>query len=108
MPTPSEKLADALEKMHDAHVDGIVRSETLSRTYLTRLIRAGFLTEIMRGWYFVNHPSMPSGSTAWYGHYWSFLRQYLSERFGSDYCLLAESSLHLLTGATAVPRQLSV
>jgi len=64
MPTPSKKLAEALEKMRDAQVDGIVRSEALTRTYLTRLTKAGFLQEIIRGWYYVSHPSMPSGSTA--------------------------------------------
>ncbi|MCX6378899.1 MAG: Fic family protein [Armatimonadetes bacterium] len=108
MSTPAEKLAAALEKMHTAQNEGIVRSTSLSRTYLTRLTQAGFLQEIIRGWYFVKNPTLYAGSTAWYGYYWGFLRQYLTARFGEDYCLLPESSLHLLTGSTVVPRQLAI
>ena len=108
MSTPAEKLADALEKMHAVQTDGIVRSEKLTRTSLTRLTQAGFLQEIIRGWYFVTNPATTPGSTAWYGHYWNFLAQYLAERFGADYCLLPEPSLRLLTGSTVVPRQLAI
>ena len=108
MSTPAEKLADALEKMHAVQTDGIVRSERLTRTSLTRLPQAGFLQEIIRGWYFVTNPATAPGSTAWYGHYWTFLAQYLAERFGEDYCLLPEPSLRLLTGSTVVPKQLAV
>ena len=108
MPTPAEKLADALEKMQAAQVDGILRSERLTRTYLTRLIKAGFLQEIIRGWHFVTTPTTSLGSTAWYNHYWNFVRQYLTERFGQDYCLFPEPSLFLLTGSTLVPRQMTV
>ena len=94
--------------MDSAQVDGILRSDRLTRTYLNWLIKTGFLQEITRGWYFVINPAASQGSTAWYGHYWSFVRQYLSERFREDYCLLPESSLRLLTGSTIVPQQLSV
>ncbi len=41
-------------------------------------------------------------------HYWTFLHQYLHERFGEQYCLLPEPSLRLLTGDTVVPGQLAV
>ena len=94
--------------MQAVQADGIVRSRQLSHTYVNRLTQAGFLCEIMRGWYYVANPASTPGSTAWYGHYWSFLRQYLDEKFGNDYCLLPESSLALLTGATVVPRQIAV
>lgn len=108
MAAPAEKLADALEKMHAVQVDGILRSERLTRTYLTRLTRSGFLREIIRGWYYVTNPALTEGSTAWYSHYWTFLSQYLTDRFGEDYCLLPEPSLRLLTGSTVVPRQLAI
>ena len=108
MAKPTEKLAEALTKMQAAQTDGIVRSQEMTRTYLTRLVRTGFLQEIMRGWYFVANPTLPSGSTAWYSFYWNFLRLYLAERFGEDYCLLPEPSLRLLTGDTVVPQQLAV
>ena len=108
MSTPAEKLANALEKMQTAQNEGVVRSNALSRTYLLRLTQAGFLQEIIRGWYFVTNPTIHAGSTAWYGAYWSFLSQYLTDRFGEDYCLLPESSLRLLTGSTIVPKQLAI
>jgi hypothetical protein len=106
--TPSEKLAAALEKLHAVQLNGIVRSDAISRTYLERLLKAGFLQKIIRGWYHVANPTASSGETAWYGHYWNFLAQYLADRFGADYCLLPESSILLLTGSTVVPRQLSI
>ncbi len=106
--SPAEKLAESLEKLQAVQVDGIVQSEQLSRTYLNRLVRAGFLHGIIRGWYFVAIPEESSGSTVWYSHYWSFLRQYLAKRFGEDYCLLPEASLNLLTGCTVVPKQLAI
>ena len=108
MATPSEKLADALNRMQAVQSDGIVRSNQLSRTSLDRLTKAGFLCEIIRSWHYVANPVSSPGSTAWYGHYWSFLRQYLDEKFGKDYCVLPEPSLALLTGATVVPRQIAV
>ena len=108
MSLPAQKLADALEKMQAAQIDGIVRSERLMRTTLTRLIEAGFLKEIIRGWHFVSNPALSVGATAWYCHYWSFIRQYLEARFGEDYCLLPEISLSLHTGSSVVPKQLSV
>lgn len=108
MASPADKLAEALEKLQAVQHDGIVRSERLTRTYLSRLIKAGFLHEILRGWYYVANPAVSPGSTAWFGHYWNFIRQYLADRFGEDYCLLPEASLRLLTGSTIVPRQLAV
>ena len=109
MATPAEKIADALEKMNAAEQDGIVRASSLTRTYLSRLVKTEFLQPVLRGWYFVTTPAAAApGSTAWYGHYWSFLRQYLEARFGDTYCLLPEASLHLLTGVTTIPRQLAL
>jgi len=104
----SEKLARSLEKMNAVQQDGIVRTEWLTRTHHERLIQAGFLQEIVRGWCYVTSPSAASGSTAWFGHYWSFVAQYLADRFGEDYCLNPEASLRLNTGAAVVPRQLIV
>lgn len=108
MAKPTEKLAEALTKMQAVQIEGIVRSSQLTRTYLTRLVRTGCLEEIMRGWFFVVNPTLPAGETVWYTFYWSFLRLYLAERFGEDYCLLPEPSLRLLTGDTVVPTQLAV
>jgi fido (protein-threonine AMPylation protein) len=108
MPTPREKLATALLKLKEAESAGIVRSGALSRVNRERLLTAGFLQEIVKGWYYVSNPTLPCGSTAWYGSYWEFMRQYLDKRFGSEYCLTAEASLLLHGGSTTIPAQLSV
>jgi fido (protein-threonine AMPylation protein) len=104
----AEKIARALEKMQEVQQEGIVRSGALSRSHQELLVEAGFLQEILRGWYYVTNPTLSIGATAWYGHYWHFLGQYLTHRFGTDYCLLAEASLEQLTGSTVVPRQLAL
>lgn len=108
MATYAEKLARSLEIMNAVQQDGIIRSARITRTHLDRLSKAGFLQEAMRGWYFVASPPGPAGETAWYGHYWAFVRQYLIERLGEDYCLHPEASLRLLTGSAVVPGQLLV
>ena len=53
MATPSEKLADslaALKNLQDQHVIAI-RSEQLSRTHRERLLKNGFIREVIKGWY---------------------------------------------------------
>lgn len=49
MATQNEKLARALQALHTAERDGIVRSTGLSRTYKERLVKAGFLDEVLGG-----------------------------------------------------------
>ena len=51
MATPSEKLADALEALHDLQANGSVaiRSADLSRTHRERLVQNGFLEGVIKG-----------------------------------------------------------
>jgi hypothetical protein len=64
---------------------GVVRSADLSRRDRELLQRAGYLKNIVKGWYFLVRSGLPAGeSTAWYASYWNFLEAYLSERFGDD------------------------
>lgn len=51
MATPSEKLADALEALHELQTNGSVaiRSADLSRTHRERLVKNGFLEEVIKG-----------------------------------------------------------
>jgi hypothetical protein len=111
MATPSNRLAASLEVLKQLQDQGItaIRSTQLGRTHRERLLRAGFIAEVMKGWYIPTRPDDTQGeSTAWYASFWSFCGSYLAERFGSDWCLGPEQSLQLLTGDWTVPRQLVV
>ena len=111
MATPQEKLADALEALKALQDSGAVaiRSADLKRLHRERLLRGGFLREVMKGWYIPARPDETAGeSTAWYAAYWPFCAAYLSFRFGRDWCLSAEQSLALHAGNQTVPKQLAV
>jgi len=105
MATPSEKLAGSLEVLHALQARGIIaiRSKDLTRTHRERLLENGFLQEIMKGWYLASRPDEGRGdSTAWYTCFWDFCAAYLSERFGTEWCLSPEQSLSLHAGDRAV------
>ena len=86
-----------------------IRAADLSRSHRERLLRSGFLQEVMKGWYIPARPDNATGeSTAWYASFWAFCAAYLHERFGTDWCLAPEMSLSLHAGNQAVPRQLLV
>jgi fido (protein-threonine AMPylation protein) len=108
MATPNERLATALEALRDAEINGIVRHDALGLKLRQRLLRSGFLAEIIKGWYRVSSPDASAGETSWYPFYWEFVRQYLESRFGDEYCLSAEASLLLHAGATTIPQKLVV
>ncbi len=111
MATPADKLAqslDALKTLQDAKAVAI-RASDLSRVHRERLLKNGFIREVMKGWYIPVRPDGPAGeSTGWYASFWSFCAAYLTERFGEDWCLGAEHSIALHTGNWNVPRQLLV
>ena len=111
MVTPSEKLVESLEVLKSLQDQEIVaiRSRDLSRTHRERLIKNGFLQEVIKGWYIPTHPEESAGeSTSWYASFWDFCASYLESRFGTDWCLSAEQSLALHTGNRMVPKQLLV
>ena len=100
------KLADTLEKATKAARSQVVKTSWLVRADRELLVERGYLQEIVKGWYILGRPvDKPGDSTAWYAVFWSFLSVYLEERFGSDYCLSAGSSLDLHIGANIVPQQ---
>lgn len=111
MATPAEKLGQSLKELHALQKNGIVaiRSSDLSRTHRVRLVKNGFLQEIIRGWYIPSSPTEPSGeSTIWYASFWDFCEAYLNKRFGKYWCLSPEQSLLLHTENWAIPKQLLV
>jgi len=111
MATPAEKLANSLEALHALQKKGhiAIRSNELSRTDRERLRDAGFLAEVIKGWYIPANPGEQTGeSTAWYAAYWPYCAQYLNARFDDEWSLSPEQSLLLHAGNWAVPRQLLV
>jgi len=111
MAEPSTKLANSLEALKALQDAGrsAIRSRDLSRTHRERLLKNGFLKEVMRGWYVQSRPDEGQGeSTAWYASYWEFLKDYLNERYGDDWSLSPEQSLLLHAANRAVPRQLLI
>jgi fido (protein-threonine AMPylation protein) len=111
MSSPHEKLAKSLEVLRALQERGVVavRSSDLTRTHRERLVKNGFLQEIMKGWYIPVHPDEVTGeSTTWYASFWGFCTVYLKERFGTNWSLSPEQSLLLHVGNMTVPRQLLV
>jgi hypothetical protein len=111
MASPAEKLAASLEVLKGLQDSDIVaiRSADLSRTHRERLLKNGFIQEVMKGWYVPSDPEEHRGeSTGWYASFWDFCGAYLEERFGTRWCLSAEQSLFLHAGNRTVPSQLLV
>jgi hypothetical protein len=111
MAVPQEKLAQSLKILKGLQDRGIVaiRSNNMTRTHRERLLKNGFIREVMKGWYVPTRPDeSPSESTAWYASFWGFCAHYLNERFGEDWCLSPEQSIALHTGSWTVPKQLLV
>lgn len=111
MATPSEKLAQSLSVLKELQDGGsiAIRTSDITRTHRERLLKNGFIREIMKGWYIPARPDeVPGESTSWYASFWGFARDYLNSRFDQTWCLSPEQSLALHTGNWTVPRQLLV
>lgn len=111
MPTPSEKLASSLEKLKELQQRGhiAIQSKDLSRTHRERLLRNGFIQEVIKGWYIPARLDQPEGeSTIWYASFWNFCSAYFNQKFGDKWCLSPEQSLSLHAGNWTVPKQLII
>ncbi len=111
MPTLQSKLAKSLATLKKLQDEGIVAIQTkdMTRTDRERLVKHGFIKEVMKGWYIPTRPADPTGeSTAWYASFWDFCGDYLESRFGSQWCLSPEQSLRIHSGNWDVPNQLLV
>ncbi len=111
MASPSEKLSESLEVLRKLQERGMIaiQARDLSRTHKERLLRTGFLQEVMKGWYIPARLDEISGeSTAWYASFWDFSSTYLNKRFKNAWCLSPEQSLSLHVNNWTVPKQLFV
>src|SRR4051794_13186841 len=108
MPTPHQKLADSLGALHAFQRDGrrVFRSKELSRVHRERLLRNGFVQEVMKGWLISSSPGAHAGdSTPWYASFWEFCARYAQDRFSDEWHLSPEQSLLLHAENTVIPTQ---
>jgi fido (protein-threonine AMPylation protein) len=111
MATPHEKLAESLAQLEKLQNGGrrVFRSTELSRVHRERLLRAGFLQQVVRGWLIASSPdTAPGESTPWFASFWEFCGRYCEERFGADWHLSAEQSLLLQAENTVIPAQVII
>ncbi len=111
MATPQDKLAQSLTVLKKLQDKGIVAIHTknMTRTHRERLLKNGFIKEVMKGWYVPSRPEEPKGeSTAWYGSFWGFCADYLNARFGDQWCLSPEQSVSIHSGNWNIPGQLFI
>ncbi len=111
MATPNEKLAASLTALRDLQKGGrrVFESQELSRTDRERLLRNGFVQEVMKGWLISSNPGAREGdSTPWYASFWEFCARYCGERFGDEWSLSPEQSLLLHAENTVIPAQVII
>jgi hypothetical protein len=108
---PNEKLAGSLAELHDLQKSGrrVFRSRELSRTHRERLLRNGFLREVIKGWLMSSSPSAREGdSTPWYASFWEFCAGYCQDRFDDAWHLSPEQSVLLHAQNTVIPTQVVI
>ncbi len=107
MATPNEKLAASLEDLRRLQQDGVrvFQSKQLKRTARQRLVKHGFLQEVMKGWLISANPAALTGDTTpWFASFWEFCRRYCDERWH----LSPEQSLLLHAENTVIPKQVVI
>src|SRR5271156_5067927 len=106
MATVQERLAESLAELATLQANSrrVFRSDELSRVHRERLLDAGFLTQVLRGWVISSSPgTAPGESTPWFASFWEFCGRYCEERFGAEWHLSAEQSLLLQAENTVIP-----
>ena len=111
MVAPNEKLAASLAQLEKLQGRGrlVFRSGELTRVHRERLVRNGFLREVMKGWLISCSPDAdPGDTTPWFASFWEFCAAYCSARFGPDWHLSPEQSLLLHAENTVIPQQVII
>lgn len=111
MASPQEKLAASLERLEIFQNKGqrVLRFDELTRADRERLVRCGFLREIIKGWLHVSSPdASPGDTTFWFASFWEFCARYCSARFGDEWYVSPEQSLLLFAENTAIPKQIVI
>lgn len=111
MPKPHEKLAESLAELEKLQAGGkrVFRSAELSRVHRERLLHAGFLQQVVRGWLIASSPgTAPGESTPWFASFWEFCARYCEERFSTDWHVSPEQSLLIQAENTVIPPQVII
>ena len=111
MAKPNEKLAASLAQLKKLQQGGrrVFRSIELTRVHRERLLRNGFLQQVMKGWLISSNPDAdPGESTSWFASFWEFCVSYCTARFGEAWHLSPEQSLLLHAESTVIPRQIVI
>jgi fido (protein-threonine AMPylation protein) len=111
MPTPNEKLAHSLAELENLQTGGrrVFRSSEFSRVHRERLLDAGFIQQVLRGWLISSSPgTAPGESTPWFASFWEFCARYCEERFSKEWHLSPEQSLLIHAENTVIPPQVII
>ena len=111
MAKPNEKLAASLAQLEKLQKGGrrVFRSNELTRIHRERLLKNGFIQEVMKDWLISSYPDAdPGDSTSWFASFWGFCVSYCTSRFGEAWHLSPEQSLLLHAECTAIPRQIII
>ena len=111
MVTPNEKLAASLAQLEKLQGRGrrVLRSSELTRMHRERLVRNGFLRQVMKGWLIsCSRETDSDDTTPWFASFPEFCAAYCTARFGSDWHLSPEHSLLLHAECTVVPKQVVI
>jgi hypothetical protein len=111
VPKTNEKLVSALETLKRLQDDGLqaIPGPKLSRADREVLLRAGFLEEVIRGWYLPRRPGeADADTTSWYASMREFIADYATQRFGDRWHVNPEQSVLLRSGERTVPKQVQV
>jgi fido (protein-threonine AMPylation protein) len=111
MATPHEKLADALEVLRHLQASGrrVFQSGEFSRTNRERLLKNGFLQEVIQGWLISSSPGTREGdSTPWYASFWEFCARYCTQRFEEQWHFSPDQSLLLYAENSVIPSQIII
>lgn len=111
MAPPNTLLAKSLSLLADMQATGkhVVRGSDLPRMDRQRLVAAGFLEEVLRGWYLPSRPDAQAGSSAaWFAGLREFITGYCDDRFGANWHVSPDQSLMLGTGERTLPKQVQI
>lgn len=111
MVAPHEKLAASLAELEALQKSGrrAFHSSELTRAHRERLVRNGFLREVMKGWLVSWSPgAAPGDTTPWFASLWEFCARYCAFRFGEDWHLSPEQSLLIHAEHTVIPQQVII
>ena len=109
--TGNQLLAEALAAISEKAIGNIVHSKNMKPKQQALLVKNGYLKSIIKGWYLFDADlsAQETGKSAlWFESLWSFMSQYLSNRFGDNYWLSPDASLDIHTDSNMLPKQIVV